>query len=323
MEQNMLKIGVVMGGPSSEHDISLMTGKNVAEHLRGLGHAVTQIYITKTGNWLLNNGSSAYDPIDVCNNHDMMFNAMHGEFGEDGQIQQIFDRCNVRYTGSGTTASALSMNKIITKQIFNKAGIITPRSLAFEREDIDIRRAMGMVHNMAAPPWVVKPASRGSSVGVTIAKTTPALVSALDHAFSYDSHILVEEFIKGREITCGVLEEFAGEPVHALHPLEIIPPAGKFFDYDVKYDGSTEEIPAPFFGEMLRNIKAQAVRAHSVLGCRHYSRTDMIIKGTRIYVLETNTLPGLTRESLFPKQAALAKLEFPQLLEHLVRLAIQ
>jgi len=321
MKQNKLKIGVVMGGPSSEHDISLMTGRNVIDTLRGLGHTVTQVYVTKSGNWLYNNSASAFDPVEICARHDVMFNAMHGEYGEDGQVQQIFDRCNVRYTGSRTTAAALAMNKIISKDIFNKAGILTPRAVAFERNNFDMKEALSRVHLMTAPPWVVKPASRGSSVGVTIARTLPGLADGLETAFGYDNHVVVEEFIKGREITCGVLQDFAGEDVHALHPLEIIPPDGKFFDYEVKYDGSTKEVPAPFFGEMLKNIKAQAVAAHNALGCRHYSRTDMIIKGTKIYVLETNTLPGLTSESLFPKQARLAKMEFPQLLEHLVRLA--
>jgi D-alanine-D-alanine ligase len=322
MQGSNLKIGVVMGGPSSEHDVSLMTGKNVLKTLQELGHDARQVYITKSGNWLYNNSASAFDPVDICMRHDVMFNAMHGEYGEDGQIQQIFDRCNVRYTGSGTAAAALAMNKIVAKSILGSAGLKLPRGLAFEREGFDAGTAARSVHQMSAPPWVIKPASRGSSVGVVIVRTLPELAHAFEEAFAYDKNVLAEEFIKGREITCGVLENFAGEDTHALHPLEIIPPAGRFFDYEVKYNGATKEVPAPFFGDMLRNIKAQAVTAHKALGCRHYSRTDMIIKGTNIYVLEINTLPGLTSESLFPKQAKLAKIEFPQLLDHLVRLAV-
>lgn len=321
--ERMLKIGVVMGGPSSEHDISLMTGKNVLEGLQVAGHEAHSVYVAENGNWFLGTKRGvAYDPVDVCGRFDVMFNAMHGEYGEDGRLQQVFESCHVPYTGSGVAASALAMNKIISREIFKNAGLNVPRAVAMRKDGYDPAKHFKEIHFLSAPPWVVKPASRGSSVGVTIAYTFPELEQAIEHAFSYDKNILVEEFIKGREITCGVLENFNGERHHVLHPIEIVPPEGRFFDYEVKYNGSTKEIPAPFFGEMLRLVKTTAVRAHQVLGCRHYSRTDIIIKGTKLYVLETNTLPGLTKESLFPKAASWAKLEFPQLLGHLVQLAV-
>jgi len=319
-----LKVGVVMGGPSAEHDISLMTGRNVGEALQSIGHDATPVYIAPSGSWFIYpHKGVAFDPAALCGRFDVLFNAMHGEYGEDGRAQQIFETCGIPYTGSGVAASALAMNKIISREIFKNAGLTVPRAIPARKDAFDMQKHVADVHWLSAPPWVVKPASRGSSVGVSIAMTFPELERAMHHAFSLDEAALAEEHIAGREVTCGILEDFEGEKYHALHPVEIIPPDGKFFDYQVKYDGSTQEVPAPFFGEMLRLIKAAAITAHKALGCRHYSRTDMIIKGTKIYVLETNTLPGLTKESLFPKAASWAKLEFPQLCDHLVRLAVK
>ncbi|TSC69579.1 MAG: D-alanine-D-alanine ligase, partial [Parcubacteria group bacterium Gr01-1014_70] len=250
-------------------------------------------------------------------------NATHGEYGEDGRLQQVFENCHVPFTGSGVAASALAMNKIISRDIFGRAGLRIPRAVPIRADEFSPKTHFPQIHLMSAPPWVVKPASRGSSIGVSIAWSFPELEAAIRNACSYDKHILVEEYIKGREVTCGILEDFGGERHYSLHPVEITPPEGRFFDYQAKYDGTTQEVPAPFYGEMLRHIRLAAVTAHKALGCRHYSRIDMIIKGTKIYVLETNTLPGLTSESLFPKAASWAKLEFPGLLDHLVHLAIQ
>ncbi len=318
-----LKIGVVMGGPSSEHDISLLTGRNVLKGLVEAGHDAHPVYIAENGNWFLGaKRGTAYDPVDVCGKFDVMFNATHGEYGEDGRLQQIFENCRIPFTGSGVAASALAMNKIISREIFMRTGLCVPQAIPIRADEFDPQKHMPQIHWMSAAPWVVKPASRGSSVGVSIAQTFPKLEEVIGYAFSFDKNILVEEYIQGREVTCGVLEDFGGERHYALHPVEITPPEGRFFDSQVKYDGSTQEVPAPFFGEMLRQIRSAATVAHTALGCRHYSRTDMIVKGTKIYVLEINTLPGLTSESLFPKAASWAKLEFPDLLDHLVRLTV-
>ena len=312
-----------MGGPSSEHDISLLTGRNVLKGLVEAGHYAHPVYIAESGNWFLGTRRGvAFDPVDVCGRFDVMFNATHGQYGEDGRLQQVFENCHVPFTGSGVAASALAMNKIISREIFMQAGLHVPRAIPIRADGFDPKKQMQEIHWMSAPPWVVKPASRGSSIGVSIAQTFPQLEEAISHAFSYDKNILVEEYIQGREITSGVLENFGGERHYALHPLEIIPPDGQLSYYQAKYDGSTKEVPAPFYGEMLRQIRSTAVTAHTILGCRHYSHTDMIIRGTKIYDLELNTLPGRTSESLFPRAASWAKLEFPNLLDHLVQLTI-
>ena len=313
-----------MGGPSSEHDISLMSGKNVMSGLRSAGHRPVAVYVAPSENWFLSSEKGvAFDPVDVCSRFDLMFNAMHGEYGEDGRVQQIFEHCKIPYTGSGVAASALAMNKIISRDIFQNAGLRVPRGMAFRADEFDPDKDVARVHAISAPPWIVKPASRGSSVGVSVVWTFDDLREAILRAFSYDASVLVEEFIQGREVTCGVLDDFSARKHYPLHPVEIIPPEGRIFDYEVKYNGATKEVPAPFFGEMLRLIKDTATTAHGVLGCRHYSRTDMIIKGTKIYVLETNTLPGLTKESLYPKAAGFSRIDFPELLDHIVGLAMK
>ena len=173
------------------------------------------------------------------------------------------------------------------------------------------------------PLWVVKPASAGSSVGVNICSDLPELRKGIEKAFQYGDAILVEEYIKGKEATCGIIEDFRGEHCYALPVIEIIPPDNTFFDYEVKYDGSTREIcPAGFEKSVKRKIEKIARKAHEVLGCRHYSRADFIVSNRGVYLLEVNTLPGLTSESLLPKAAAAAGLEFPQLLDHLLKLAL-
>jgi len=323
-----IKVGVVRGGPSSEYEISLKTGGEVLKHLPKNYRAV-DVLLTKEGFWHLSGfpkkSSQIFDP--AHGGVDVIFNALHGEFGEDGRLQQIFDSHSIPYTGSSALASALAMKKNMARKIFVDSGIKIPRALVFEVDDFfgaDIEGCVKKAFNSISPPWVTKPVSAGSSVGVSVCKTPLDLTEGVRSAFGYGDKILVEEYIKGREATCGILENFRGEKLYALPPVEIIPPKDKFFDYEVKYDGSTQEIcPAGFDIETKRKIEGLAKKAHQILGCRHYSRVDFIVTNKDIYLLEVNTLPGLTSESLFPKAASMAGLEFPQLLDHLVQLALK
>ncbi|MDO8555208.1 MAG: D-alanine--D-alanine ligase, partial [bacterium] len=295
----MIKVGVVRGGPSSEYDVSLKTGGEVLKHLpsRYKGY---DVLVTKDGQWHLN-GFSA-EPARIFEKIDVFFNALHGEYGEDGRVQQVFESFNAPYTGSEIIPSVLAMKKHRANELFNRAGMRTPRSLVFKRGDLIFESTEDIaskVFSSMPPLWVVKPASLGSSVGVSICKSFTELIEGIEKAFSGDSTILVEEFIKGREATCGVLESFRGQYVYAFPPVEIVPPEEHFFDYEVKYNGSTREIcPAGFEHSIKREIENLAKKAHQILGCRHYSRTDFIISKRGIYVLEINTLPGLTSQSL-------------------------
>lgn len=315
-----------MGGPSSEHDVSILSGLNVLRALRGKAHGVP-IFITKAGAWLVGEGRHWMAPTEALLGLDAVVNALHGEYGEDGTVQQILERHTIPYTGSEPLASAIAMNKEMTQRILEGAGIRMPRSLVLGPGDL---ANTSRVVSFSAPPWIVKPRARGSSVGVSKVMKRNDLATAFRKSLKYDTHLIVQEFIPGREVTCGVLEEKRGGPLLALAPVEIVPPEhADFFDEQVKYNGKTKEIcPAEFYGPMLKRIRDTAVAAHTALGLRHYSRTDMIVKmpahtrrAPELYVLEVNALPGLTGESLFPKAARHAGLEFPDLIMHLLGLS--
>lgn len=316
-----IKVGVLRGGPSAEYEISLLTGENVLKHLPKEKYEVHDILWTKDGVWHQN--GIPKPPEKIFRNLDIIFNALHGEYGEDGRVQQILEGYNVPYTGSGILSSALAMKKHHAREVFQRAGLKIPSAVLISKSD-DLEVKVFEVKQKISPPWVIKPASRGSSVGITIAKSPRELEAGLEKAFEYDHKALVEEYISGREATSGIVENFRGEKHYALPVIEIVPPAGKFFDYEVKYNGETLEIcPGRFDEETSQKIKKYAVLAHQGLGCRHYSRSDFMVSPRRgIFILETNTLPGLTSESLLPKAAQAAGLSFPRLLDHLIILAL-
>ena len=323
----MKRVGVLLGGPSSEHEISILSGLNVARALKDHAHyEAVPIFITQNGAWLFGENREWLLPTEAIARIDIIFNALHGEYGEDGTVQQILEYHGIPYTGSTALASAVAMNKEMAAQIFLREGLRVPKSVVLGPANMDTRSILAL----SSPPWIIKPRSRGSSVGVSKVATHADIPAALQKAFATDSHVIAQEYIPGREITCGVLEDFDGKKVAALAPIEIVPPEdAEFFDYQVKYNGKTQEIcPAEFYGAMLAKIQETALRAHEALGLRHYSRTDMIIKSSEktrrapeIYVLEVNSLPGLTAESLLPRAARHAGLEFPALIEHLLQLA--
>lgn len=318
-----IKVGVIRGGPSSEYDVSLKTGGEVLKHLPKKYEGF-DILLDKNGEWFL--GGLSKKPADIFDELDVVFNALHGEFGEDGGAQQLFDSFNVPYTGSQAFASALAMKKHLAYDAFSRLGIKMPKGKIFSGDDflgIDAEYCAEKIFKTMSPPWVVKPSSVGSSVGISICNSFSDLVEGIYKAHEYGDIVLVEEFIKGREATCGVIDDYRGEKHYALPVVEIVPPEGRFFDYETKYDGSTKEIcPAGFDSSTKREIEEIAKLAHGGLGCRHYSRADFIIAKNGIYFLELNTLPGLTSESLLPKAAVAAGLEFPDLLDHLLTLAL-
>ncbi len=317
----LLRVGVLMGGPSAEHKISLNTGQNVIDNLDKKKYLSVAIKISKTSKWFLN-GKPTSQP-DALKGHDIIFNALHGAFGEDGKIQGILEHNGLKYTGSSIAGSAIAMDKFHSREIFKLAGFNTPKTMKLKRGENYVARLNFFINKIVKLPVVVKPCSNGSSVGVQIIDDPAKLEKAIVAAFKLDKDVLVEEFIKGRELTCGVLENFNSQPVAALPVTEIIPVKNhRFFNYDAKYKtGHSNEItPAPIDEALSKKAQDIAVRAHQVLGCRGYSRTDMILKngnGT-IYVLETNTLPGLTKNSLLPKAAQTAGLTFGRLLDKIL-----
>jgi len=315
-----LNIGVIRGGPSSEYEVSLKTGENIIKYLPRDRYRVFDIFLSKKGQWHMDGIESSPDKIFRA--IDVAFNALHGEFGEDGGLQRIMDTYGVAYTGSESWASMIAMNKILAKESFRDGDIKTPNGMSVRKTE-DINNAAFNIVKKIGPPWIVKPAKRGSSVGVSAVSNFDGLIKGIEYALKYDNIVLVEKKIIGREATCGILENFRGEDYYAFPVVEIVPPTNAhFFDYEVKYNGKTQEIcPGRFDMKTKLQIQETAKRAHRILGCRHYSRSDFIVARDGIYLLETNTLPGMTSESLLPKAASAIGLEFSGLLEHLITLA--
>lgn len=321
-----IKVGVLRGGPSSESAVSLKTGEAVLKNLPGKysGH---DIVLSKNGKWYFQ-GWPSY-PEKIFRSVDVVFNALHGKYGEDGKVQQLLESFKVPYTGSGILASALGMNKILARDSFLKAGLRMPGADFGSDKESPLGIANKTLRKLS-PPWVVKPASSGSSVGVSIARNFNDLIKSIEEALSHDDKVIIEEYIYGREITCGILEKFRGQEHYALPAIEIIPPPARdFFDYQAKYSGETREIcPATIEPQIKKAIEEMARVAHIALGCRHYSRADFIVSRqphgneSKIYILEINTLPGLTSESLLPKSISAIGSSYPEFLDHLIMLAL-
>jgi D-alanine-D-alanine ligase len=303
------RIGILMGGPSSEREISLKSGKAVYEGLKQLGLQVLAIDI-QTDN-LEENISLLKSYKIKC-----AFIALHGRFGEDGQIQALLDSLKIPYTGSGAQASRLAMDKIASRKIFGVHGLNVPRYKVLERISYNKIR---IVYDNLVFPLVVKPATHGSSIGLSIVDKNEDLDKAMDLAFGFDDRVIIEEYIRGREVTVGILEE------KALPVIEIVPKK-RFFDFEAKYQpGLTEYIvPANLEEEIAKRIQEAALLAHKLLGCFGCSRVDMILSQDNIpFVLEVNSIPGLTPMSLLPKAAKIAGIEFGQMCLKLIELAYE
>jgi D-alanine-D-alanine ligase len=317
-----IAVGVLRGGPSSEYDVSLKTGANVLRFLPKDKYRTIDLLMSKRGEWHMNGMPST--PDQIMRVVDVVFNAMHGEFGEDGKAQRIFEMYGVPFTGSASWPSFVAMNKAMARDTFQDAGIkVAPGVVVRAGEDLDL--AVYKTIRKTASPWIIKPAKLGSSVGIYLANNPNELKEGIARCLAHDSSVLVERHIQGREATCAVMEDFRNERHYAFPVVEIIPPPGKkFFDFESKYDGRTQEIVPGRFDEKIKlAIQQVAIKAHTALRCAHYSRSDFIVARDGIYILETNTLPGLTSESLLPKAAAAVGLEFPHLLDHLVQLAMK
>lgn len=316
-----INLVVLMGGMSSEHEVSLSTGENVIKCLDKKKYNIKPVVINKKGEWLIDNKKTTID--EALKNVDVIFNAMHGEYGEDGRIQGLLDCLNISYTGSGVLASALGMDKIKSYRLFNLCGLVIPKYITLEKSESPFfydRKKWGIIEKFKR--IVIKPSCLGSSVGISIvdSKDEKKLKGAVDKAFKVCDEIIIEEYIDGQEMTCGIVENVKGQKYFALPVTEIIPPDDRFFDYEVKYDGSTQEItPARIDKKLAIRIQEVAKKAHQILGCSNYSRVDFIVKDNKIYVLEVNTLPGLTSESLLPKAAKEAGIEFSKLLDIIIK----
>ena len=305
-----LRLALLAGGKSGEREVSLKGAEEVARALDPQKYVVRR-YDPATDLALL---AAEADTLDVA------FILLHGPFGEDGTVQGFLDLLSLPYQGSGVLGSALAMDKNLAKILYRNNGLKVPEWYMAQKEDID---NPSKIPGQLGLPLVIKPANQGSSLGMTIARSEDEITEGLKKAFAIDHQVMVEEFIEGREITGGIL---GNDELTPLPLVEIIPGEQyEFFDYEAKYQpGASSEIcPAELDDPITIRAQQYALTAHRALQLRGYSRTDMIVCGDDIYVLETNTIPGMTPTSLLPQGAAAAGLDFAALLDRLIELALE
>lgn len=281
------KVAVLMGGESSERVVSLSSGKTVLENLDKEKYEALSVDVPSELSKMLK-----WKP-------DIALIILHGKGGEDGVIQGYLETNEIKYSGCGVLASAIGMDKLIFRKLMERENILMPKLVK-------------------TYPGVVKPVNGGSSLGVSIVRNKLEYEKAITEVNKFDSEYLIEEIVKGTEVTCGVLAD-------VVLPVVEIVPSKDFFDYEAKYtEGMSQEIcPARISDKMTKRVQDLALKVFKIIGGRGYARVDMIIKDDLIYVLEINTLPGMTPNSLLPREAKAAGISYPQLLDKIIELAIQ
>ncbi len=340
-----LKVAVLIGGRSAEREVSLSTGRQV---LASLDRERYQAFAVDTGATVGATAGLVPGEADVSSTPGWLFGdnlagppaglsallsgqlrpdvaliCLHGRYGEDGTIQGLLELLDIPYTGSGVLSSALAMDKVMSKRVLRGAGIPTPADVVIHGlADAERYRGAMAAGQVSFPlPVVVKPNRQGSTIGITIAHTQDQLTDALRTALAYDQEVLVEQFMSGMEITAPVL---GNDDAECLPLIEIVPSSG-FYDYEAKYTpGATDEIvPARLDPVRTAEVKEIALKSHNALKCRGFSRTDMMVDGNSVWVLEVNTIPGMTPTSLLPCSAAAAGISFPHLLDRMIALALE
>ena len=353
IKNKKIKVAVLMGGPSSEREVSLITGKAVFDNLDRKKYQVSLIEMDKQSKFWLKEkeGRRLVDFVNKDRNKfDVVFIALHGAPGEDGSIQGMFDTLGIKYTGCGVLSSALSMNKVYAGQIYFINGLPHPKFVYLQKDGWKNYRkeVLGDIKSQIGYPAVIKPVDQGSAVGVSIVKSEKELTTTIDKTIKLFPWLMVQKFIKGQEATCGVLEK--NGDIFALPPTRIIANAGKFYDYKSKYSkgGSTHICPADFSPEINEQLQHLALLAHKALGCSGMSRTDIFVAdeenescgcddgcnetschqtskschSNKLYIIETNTIPGMTSTSLLPEAASKMGIKFSEMLDLIVKASL-
>jgi D-alanine-D-alanine ligase len=300
----------------------MRSGANVIRSLQGMYSAVSDVVITKQGEWI--HGGFTRSPEKVLEGTDVVFIALHGAYGEDGEVQKLIQRYNIPFTGSRAMPSAVAFNKHLTKETLKNYGIKMPEhKLVSNEEAHNLATVVAEIAERFGPNYIVKPLANGSSVGVEFVQEDDDLELVLRTALESSDKVLVEEYIRGREATCAVLEGYRDQDIYLFPAIEIIPPKEcTFFTNEAKYNGKTQEICPGNFSYSERAAIADATElVHKALGLSQYSRADFIVRNGQPYFLEVNTLPGLTSESLLPKAAAAVGMSYEQLVSYLVETA--
>ena len=303
--KNKIRVAILAGGWSEEREVSLNSGQAVYAALNRERYDVT-IYDPR-------------DDLEVLTKRraeiDLAFILLHGKFGEDGRVQGMLDILQIPFVGSGVLSSAMSMNKRIAKDVCRGVGLQVAEEVILKQgERFSVKRLIAKLGS----PVVIKPVSEGSSIGVSIAHDREEILEGIEKAFQYDAEVMAEEYLDGTEITCCVL---GNQALETLPVVEIIPnPSYSFFDFEAKYKpGATNEIcPAPIAPVLAEEAASCAKKAHRALNCTVWSRSDMIIRDETLYLLETNTIPGMTETSLFPLAAREAGMTLSDLLDRLI-----
>lgn len=345
------RLGIIFGGKSDEHEISILSASSIIDAVDKSKYEVIQLGINKAGNWYLitddmkgisslndsriktlipssdseRGGATSIKMGDLKDLLDFVFPVLHGPFGEDGTIQGLFEMMDLPYAGCGVTSSALSMDKIFTKEIWIRAGLPVCRHESVNIYDIENNRdtVLKEIEISMGYPLFIKPANMGSSVGITRAGNINELINAVDEALKYDNRVIIEEEIRGRELETAVL---GNNIVKAAEVGEIVA-AGTFYDYESKYcDGSTKLfVPADIPDSKSEEIRKLAVKAYKALGGNGFARVDFFMEDEtgRIYLNEMNTIPGFTEFSMFPSLWMEAGLEYGQLIERIIELGYE
>lgn len=295
-----MKIGVLMGGISTEREVSLQTGQEMIRHLDRGCYEVDPLVIDRRADLIAQVRESGID---------LALLALHGQYGEDGTVQGALETLGIPYTGSGVLASSLCMNKRLSKMLLKAAGVHTPAGLCWDGlDDVDPREVEQLGY-----PVIVKPNTGGSSIGIQLVRQEKQLLPAVREAFRLGEAVLIESYLQGTEITCSILE---GE---VLPIIGIRAAHSEWFDYNAKYEeGGAEEKVIQLPPDLERRVREAALASYGLLHCKVYARVDMILSDGVPYVLEVNTLPGMTSGSLLPKSAAAAGITFTQLLDRII-----
>lgn len=329
MDKHQIKVAIILGGASSEREVSISSGKGVVEAVKKLGYK----YVIIDPAYGLNQPNSEeiffsqenFSPvnqknyIDIINSEifddvDTAFIALHGTWGEDGTIQALLEMRGIKYTGSGVLPCSISMNKTFTKVMFKHYGVNTPNWLLIDTDNINLSETIEKIYSGLKFPCVVKPNNQGSAIGLSICNSSDQFTDAIKLAGKYSKEVLVEEYIDGYELTVGILDG------HAFPPLEI-KPKHDFYDYTCKYTHGMSEyiVPANFPEDVLNNLKHQTMIAYNSISCQSYARIDFRLNKELVpYCLEVNTLPGLTSTSLLPKTARAEGITYEELVDKII-----
>ncbi|MBI5127021.1 D-alanine--D-alanine ligase [Candidatus Roizmanbacteria bacterium] len=350
-----INVGLIFGGRSGEHEVSLLSAKSIYEALDKNKYNVFLIGVDKQGRWLLGNpadyllnstnpklialnksASTSIVPVNKSNNSeiialesgkelgkiDVFFPIIHGTYGEDGSLQGMFEMINSAYVGAGVLGSALGMDKDVQKRLLHLAGINVAKFMVIKKNQFD-EKVISEVSKTFSFPVFVKPANMGSSVGISKAQNISELKKSVEDAFKYDTKILIEEYIKGREIECSVMGN--DKPIASV-PGEVIP-HHEFYSYEAKYideNGAGLKIPADLPKIMIEEVQKTAIKVFTTLECFGFARVDFFLTPkNKVFVNEINTLPGFTKISMFPKLFNATGISYQEILDRLINLAIE